>query len=90
MGGFAFGSIFMATDPVSSCATNSGRWIFGLLVGTLVVLIRVFNPAYPEGVMLAIIFMNAFAPLVDHYVVERHIRKRSARLAAFRGEAGCR
>jgi Na+-transporting NADH:ubiquinone oxidoreductase subunit B len=88
MGGFAFGAVFMATDPVSSCATNPGRWIFGALIGTLVVLIRVFNPAYPEGVMLAIIFMNAFAPLIDHCVVEHHIKKRSARPAAFRGEAG--
>jgi Na+-transporting NADH:ubiquinone oxidoreductase subunit B len=82
MGGFAFGAIFMATDPVSSCATNTGRWIFGLMIGVLVVLIRVINPAYPEGMMLAIIFMNAFAPLIDHFVVEHHVRRRAARLAA--------
>ena len=88
MGGFAFGAIFMATDPVSSCATNTGRWIFGALIGVLVILIRVFNPAYPEGVMLSIIFMNAFAPLIDYFVVEQHIRKRSARIAALRGETG--
>ena len=88
MGGFAFGAVFMATDPVSSCATNTGRWIFGALIGFLVVLIRVFNPAYPEGVMLSIIFMNAFAPLIDYFVVEQHIKKRSARAAALRGKAG--
>ncbi len=88
MGGFAFGAVFMATDPVSSCATNPGRWMFGLLTGALVVLIRVFNPAYPEGVMLAILFMNAFAPLIDHCVVERHIKKRSARLKVFREKSG--
>jgi Na+-transporting NADH:ubiquinone oxidoreductase subunit B len=76
MGGFAFGAVFMVTDPVSSCFTNAGRWIFGILVGVLTVLIRVVNPAYPEGVMLSIIFMNAFAPLIDHFVVEAHIKKR--------------
>ena len=76
MGGFAFGSIFMATDPVSSSATKTGRWIYGILIGVLVVLIRIVNPAYPEGVMLAILFMNVFAPLIDHFVVESHIKKR--------------
>lgn len=80
MGGFAFGSVFMATDPVSSAATNTGRWIYGFLIGVLTVLIRVVNPAYPEGVMLAILFMNAFAPLIDHYVVESHIKNRMKRL----------
>ncbi len=81
LGGFAFGSIFMATDPVSSCATNAGRWIFGFLIGVLVVLIRVINPAYPEGVMLAIIFMNIFAPLIDHFVVQKNIKRRMLRAA---------
>ncbi|MCA9393501.1 MAG: NADH:ubiquinone reductase (Na(+)-transporting) subunit B [Candidatus Omnitrophica bacterium] len=80
MGGFAFGSIFMATDPVSSSATNTGRWIYGVLIGMLVVLIRVVNPAYPEGVMLAILFMNVFAPLIDHFVVEANVKRRLARV----------
>lgn len=80
MGGFAFGSIFMATDPVSSSATNRGRWIYGILIGFLVVLIRMVNPAYPEGVMLAILFMNVFAPLIDHFVVEGNVKKRLARV----------
>jgi len=79
MGGFAFGSIFMATDPVSSSATNKGRWIFGILIGILVVLIRMVNPAYPEGVMLAILFMNVFAPLIDYFVVKQNITRRLAR-----------
>lgn len=79
MGGFAFGAIFMATDPVSSAATNPGRWIYGILIGILVVLIRIVNPAYPEGVMLAILFMNVFAPTIDHFVVEGNIKKRLAR-----------
>ena len=79
LGGFAFGSIFMATDPVSSSATNTGRWIYGFLIGVLVVLIRVVNPAYPEGVMLAILFMNVFAPLIDHFVVQKNIKRRLAR-----------
>jgi len=83
LGGFAFGSIFMATDPVSAAATQAGRWIYGILIGVLVVLIRVLNPAYPEGVMLAILLMNLFAPLIDHGVVEYHIRHRkTARRAA--------
>ena len=76
MGGFAFGAVFMATDPVSSSATNMGRWIYGILIGVLVVLIRMINPAYPEGVMLAILFMNVFAPLIDHFVVEANVKKR--------------
>jgi len=78
LGGFAFGTVFMATDPVSASATQTGRWIYGILIGILVVLIRVFNPAYPEGVMLAILLMNIFAPLIDHGVVEYHIRCRTA------------
>ncbi len=79
MGGFAFGAIFMATDPVSSSATDTGRWIYGFLIGVLVVLIRMVNPAYPEGVMLAILFMNVFAPLIDHFVVQKNIKRRLVR-----------
>ena len=79
LGGFAFGSIFMATDPVSSSATEQGRWIYGFLIGVLVILIRVVNPAYPEGVMLAILFMHVFAPLIDHFVVRKNIKRRLAR-----------
>lgn len=82
MGGFAFGAVFMATDPVSSAATHLGRWIYGFLIGILIVLIRIVNPAYPEGVMLAILFMNAFAPLIDHFVVEANVNKRLKRVAA--------
>ncbi|MFA5088616.1 MAG: NADH:ubiquinone reductase (Na(+)-transporting) subunit B [Candidatus Omnitrophota bacterium] len=82
MGGFAFGAIFMATDPVSSCATQPGRWIYGFLVGALVMVIRVLNPAYPEGVMLAILFMNIVAPLIDYLVVESHIRRRAKHATA--------
>ena len=80
MGGFAFGAVFMATDPVSSSATNTGRWIYGILICVITALIRVVNPAYPEGMMLAILLMNAFAPLIDHYVVENHIKNRNKRL----------
>jgi Na+-transporting NADH:ubiquinone oxidoreductase subunit B len=83
MGGFAFGIVFMATDPVSSAATNPGKWIYGILIGVLIVLIRVANPAYPGGVMLAILFMNVMAPVVDHYVVQSHIKKRAAYLRKF-------
>ena len=72
----------MATDPVSSSATNPGRWIYGFLIGVLVVLIRIVNPAYPEGVMLAILFMNIFAPLIDHFVVAKNIKRRLARASA--------
>jgi Na+-transporting NADH:ubiquinone oxidoreductase subunit B len=79
-GGFAFGAVFMATDPVSAAHTERGKWIYGFLVGILSILIRVFNPAYPEGVMLAILLMNVFAPLIDHYVVEGNISKRLKRL----------
>lgn len=80
MGGFAFGAVFMATDPVTSAQTNRGKYIFGFLTGAIAVLIRVFNPAYPEGMMLAILLMNVFAPLIDHYVVESNINKRLKRL----------
>jgi Na+-transporting NADH:ubiquinone oxidoreductase subunit B len=79
MGGFAFGAVFMATDPVSSPATGAGKWIYGILIGVIVVLIRNINPAYPEGMMLAILFCNLFAPLIDHYIVENRIQKRLAR-----------
>jgi Na+-transporting NADH:ubiquinone oxidoreductase subunit B len=82
LGGWAFGTVFMATDPVSSSFTNRGRWIYGFMIGVLVVLIRVVNPAYPEGMMLAILFMNMFAPLIDHFVVQANIQRRLARSAA--------
>ncbi|MFZ9190667.1 MAG: NADH:ubiquinone reductase (Na(+)-transporting) subunit B [Schleiferiaceae bacterium] len=78
-GGFAFGAVFMATDPVSAAHTERGKWIYGFLVGVFSIMIRVFNPAYPEGVMLAILLMNVFAPLIDHYVVEGNITKRLKR-----------
>lgn len=83
IGGFAFGIVFMATDPVSAAATNTGKWIYGLSIGALVVLIRVANPAYPGGVMLAILFMNVMGPTVDYFVVKSHIRKRNAYLRKF-------
>ena len=76
MGSFAFGMVFMATDPVSSAQTNKGRWMYGMLIGFMVVIIRCINPAYPEGMMLAILFANAFAPLIDYSVVQSHIKKR--------------
>ncbi len=79
VGGFAFGAIFMATDPVSASMTNTGKYIYGLLIGVMVILIRVVNPAFPEGMMLAILFANLFAPLIDHYVVESNIKRRLAR-----------
>ena len=79
LGGFAFGTIFMATDPVTASMTNAGRWIFGGVVGVMTVLIRVANPAFPEGMMLAILFANVFAPLIDHVVVKSNIRKRNRR-----------
>ncbi|MFY9517846.1 MAG: NADH:ubiquinone reductase (Na(+)-transporting) subunit B [Schleiferiaceae bacterium] len=79
-GGFAFGAVFMATDPVSAAHTETGKWIYGFLVGFFSIMIRVFNPAYPEGVMLAILFMNVMAPLIDHYVVNANIQKRLKRV----------
>jgi len=79
VGGFAFGMIFMATDPVSSSMTNKGKFFFGALIGVMVVLIRVINPAFPEGMMLAILFSNLFAPLIDHFVVQANIKRRVAR-----------
>ena len=82
IGGLMFGAIFMATDPVSAARTNMGKWIYGILIGVLTVLIRVWNPAYPEGVMLAILFMNIFAPLIDYYVVEANAKRRLRRVTA--------
>ncbi|MCH9690477.1 MAG: NADH:ubiquinone reductase (Na(+)-transporting) subunit B [Gammaproteobacteria bacterium] len=79
VGGFAFGLIFMVTDPVSAAMTDTGRWWYGILIGAMCVLIRVVNPAYPEGMMLAILFANLFAPLFDHFVVQSHIKRRLAR-----------
>ena len=79
MGGFAFGAVFMATDPVSAAQTNKGKYIYGFLIGFLAIIIRVLNPAYPEGMMLAILLMNVFAPLIDYYVIEANIRKRLRR-----------
>ena len=80
VGGFAFGTVFMATDPVSAAQTETGKWIYGALIGVLTVLVRVINPAYPEGMMLAIIFMNIFAPVIDYYVVKANIKRREQRL----------
>lgn len=77
MGSFAFGAVFMATDPVSAAASTPGKWIYGFLIGFVLVLIRVTNPAYPEGMMLAILFMNVMAPLIDHYVLRFHVKKRA-------------
>lgn len=79
LGGFAFGAVFMATDPVTGSQTNAGKWIYGLLIGILAVLVRVFNPGYPEGMMLAILFMNAMVPLIDHYVVQANVKRRLKR-----------
>lgn len=79
-GGFAFGMVFMATDPVSAAMTNTGKWAFGILIGLMTVLIRVVNPAFPEGIMLAILFANLFAPLMDHFVVQANIKRRLARV----------
>jgi Na+-transporting NADH:ubiquinone oxidoreductase subunit B len=79
MGGIAFGIVFMATDPVSAAQTESGKWIYGLLIGALTIIIRVTNPAYPEGIMLAVLFMNVFAPLIDYYVVKANKKRRLQR-----------
>jgi Na+-transporting NADH:ubiquinone oxidoreductase subunit B len=79
LGGFAFGAVFMATDPVSGSQTNTGKYIYGFLIGLFAIMFRVFNPAYPEGMMLAILFMNVMAPLIDHYVVEANINRRLKR-----------
>lgn len=82
LGGFAFGTVFMATDPVTAAMTNRGRWIYGILIGVMCVLIRVVNPAFPEGMMLAILFGNLFAPLIDHFVVQSNVKRRQLRTAA--------
>ncbi|MDI9606467.1 MAG: NADH:ubiquinone reductase (Na(+)-transporting) subunit B [Bacteroidota bacterium] len=82
LGGFAFGAVFMATDPVTSARTEKGKWIYGFLIGVIAITIRVFNPGYPEGMMLAILFMNIFAPLIDFYVVDANIKRRLKRAAA--------
>ncbi|MBO4778202.1 MAG: NADH:ubiquinone reductase (Na(+)-transporting) subunit B [Bacteroidales bacterium] len=79
IGGFAFGAVFMATDPVTAAQTNIGKWIYGFLIGVFAIMIRCFNPAYPEGMMLAILLMNVFAPLIDHLVVQANIKKRLKR-----------
>lgn len=79
MGSFLFGMVFMATDPVTAAQTNKGKWIYGFLAGLFAIMVRVFNPAYPEGTMLAILLMNTFAPLIDHYVIESNIKRRLKR-----------
>ena len=81
VGGFAFGCVFMATDPVSASMTEAGRWFYGALIGLMAVLVRVLNPAFPEGVMLAILFGNVFAPVIDYIVVQANIKRRLARTA---------
>ena len=81
-GGFAFGTVFMATDPVTSCQTECGKWIFGILIGMLCITVRLFNPGYAEGMMLAILLLNTFAPLIDHCVVSVHINRRERKLKA--------
>jgi Na+-transporting NADH:ubiquinone oxidoreductase subunit B len=80
-GGWAFGTVFMVTDPVTSPFSDAGKWIYGILIGALIVLIRVVNPAYPESVMLVILFMNVVAPLIDYYLVKANIRRRAKRRA---------
>lgn len=87
MGGFAFGTVYMATDPVTAAQTTKGQYIYGFLIGFFAILARVFNPAYPEGMMLAILFMNIFAPLIDHYVIQGNIRKRRNRWEKAREKA---
>lgn len=82
IGGFMFGAVFMTTDPVSAAQTEKGKWIYGFLIGVLTVLIRVFNPGYPEGIMMAILLMNVFAPLIDYYVVQSNIKTRLNRVKA--------
>jgi len=79
LGGFAFGAVFMATDPVTSCRTSCGQYIYGFLIGAMAIIIRVMNAGYPEGMMLAIFFGNMFAPTIDHFIVERNISKRLKR-----------
>ena len=80
IGGFMFGMVFMATDPVTAATTNTGKLIYGFLGGFFSIMIRVFNPAYPEGVMMAVLFMNVMAPMIDHYVLQANINRRQKRL----------
>jgi len=80
LGGFAFGAVFMATDPVTAAQTNTGKFIYGFLIGVFAIMIRVFNPAYPEGMMLAILFMNVMAPIIDHYIIQANINRRLKRI----------
>ncbi|MCA9218345.1 MAG: NADH:ubiquinone reductase (Na(+)-transporting) subunit B [Planctomycetales bacterium] len=82
IGGFAFGTVFMATDPVSAAMTATGKWLYGILIGVMTILIRVINPAFPEGIMLAILFGNVMAPLIDYYVIQANVKRRKARYAA--------
>jgi len=79
MGGFMFGMVFMATDPVTAAQTDTGKYIYGFFIGIFAIMIRIFNPAYPEGMMLAILFMNVMAPLIDHYVIQSNINRRAKR-----------
>jgi len=79
IGGLAFGAVFMATDPVTSTQTETGKWWYGILIGVMTIVIRVWNPAYPEGIMLAILLMNVFAPLIDYFVVEANKKRRLQR-----------
>ena len=79
MGSFFFAMAFMATDPVTAAQTEMGKWIYGFMIGVIGIIVRVLNPAYPEGWMLAILFMNVFAPLIDHYIIEANIKRRLAR-----------
>ena len=81
IGSFLFGTVFMATEPVTSAHTNKGKWIYGFMIGVLTVVIRSVNPAYPEGVMLAILLMNVFAPTIDHYVIQSSVKRRKKRLS---------
>lgn len=80
LGGFAFGAVYMTTDPVTASQTNKGKWIYGFLAGFIAIMIRIFNPAYPEGVMLAILLMNVFAPTIDYYIIQGNIKKRKKRI----------
>ncbi len=87
MGGFAFGAVFMATDPVTASQTMKGKYIYGFLIGFFAIMVRVFNPAYPEGMMLAILLMNVFAPLIDHYIIQANVKRRKKRWAVVESAA---
>jgi Na+-transporting NADH:ubiquinone oxidoreductase subunit B len=82
IGGFLFGAVYMATDPVSSPETNAGKWVYGLLIGAVTIMVRAINPAYPEGTMLSILLLNAFAPTIDHFVISGNIKRRMRRMGA--------